>query len=121
MDKRVKAPAELLLICVIFINSLGVQLMTKSDFGISAISSVPYVFSRVFTSVSFGGWNYVFQSMLVLTLVIASRKFTPSYIVSFLVGIGFGKMVDVHSLWLCYLPALFYLKVIYFILGKEEE
>ena len=39
---------ELALLVVVLINSLGVVLMLYSGSGISAISSVPYAFSRDF-------------------------------------------------------------------------
>ena len=44
---------ELALMVVVLINSLGVVLMLYSGSGISAISSVPYAFSEVFTKVIF--------------------------------------------------------------------
>ena len=59
--ERVKATAtealpvvrgELALLIVLVINSLGVVLMLYSGSGISAISSVPYAFSEVFSKVS---------------------------------------------------------------------
>ena len=51
---------ELALLVVVLINSLGVVLMLYSGSGISAISSVPYAFSEVFTKVSLGTWTYIF-------------------------------------------------------------
>lgn len=50
---------ELALLVVVIINSLGVVLMLHSGSGISAISSVPYAFSKVFPALSLGkviGW-----------------------------------------------------------------
>lgn len=52
---------ELALLVVVLINSLGVVLMLYSGSGISAISSVPYAFSEVFTKVSLGTWTYIFR------------------------------------------------------------
>ena len=51
---------ELALMVVVLINSLGVVLMLYSGSGISAISSVPYAFSEVFTKVSLGTWDLYF-------------------------------------------------------------
>lgn len=81
-------PRELALCIVRIINSLGVCLMAKSGFGISTISSVPFVFNKVFPALSFGTWNYIFQTMLVLTLMILKKAFCFEYIFSFVVGIG---------------------------------
>lgn len=52
---------ELTLIISVIINSFGVVLMLYSGAGISAISSVPYAFSRVFSHVSLGTWTYIFR------------------------------------------------------------
>ena len=97
-------PGELALCVVLIINSLGVCLMAKSGFGISTISSVPFVFNKVFPSLSFGTWNYIFQTLLVLSLMILKKAFCFEYIFSFVVGIGFGKMIDDHDAWLALLP-----------------
>ena len=103
--KKIRIPGELALFTAVIINSLGIALMTKSNFGISSISSVPYVFSQAFTILSFGTWNYTFQTILV------------SYSFSFLMGIAFGKMIDVHELWVCFLPDSLTYHIIYFILS----
>ena len=66
---------ELALVIVILINSLGVVLMLYSGSGISAISSVPYAFSEVFPHVTLGTWTYIFQGLLILSLMITRKKF----------------------------------------------
>ena len=111
MKEKYRVPGEVLLLMVLFVNSMGVEFMTKSGFGISAISSVPYVFSRVFTFLSFGTWNYIFQTMLVISLMVLSKRISAGYLVSFLVGVGFGKMIDFHSMWMAYLPTAFTLYI----------
>ena len=83
---------ELALLVVILINSLGVVLMLYSGSGISAISSVPYAFSEVFTKISLGTWTYIFQGLLVLSLMIMRRKFVAPYLFSFVVGFAFSEM-----------------------------
>ena len=117
MKETIKVPGEVLLILVLMINSMGVQFMTKSGFGISAISSVPYVFNKIFPVLSFGTWNYIFQSMLVASLMILRKHISPSYLISFAAGIIFGKMLDVHAIWMAYLPNMFVMRVIYLFIG----
>ena len=112
--KKIRIPGELALFTAVIINSLGIALMTKSNFGISSISSVPYVFSQAFTILSFGTWNYTFQTILVISLMILSRKINLSYSFSFLMGIAFGKMIDVHELWVCFLPDSLTYHIIYY-------
>ena len=43
--KKFHLAGEVALLIVLLINSLGVDLMSKSEFGISTISSVPLVFN----------------------------------------------------------------------------
>ena len=115
--KKIHFAGETALLLVLLINSLGVDLMSKSGLGISTISSVPLIFNNVFPIISFGTWNYIFQTLLVITLMILKRSFCPGYLFSFVIGIGFGKMIDVHNIWVQTLPNVLPLNVFYFIMG----
>ena len=108
---------ELALLVVVIINSLGVVLMLHSGSGISAISSVPYAFSEVFPALSLGTWTYIFQGVLVLTLMIMRRKFVPSYLFSFVVGFAFSEMLNVHKLWVDTLPTSIPERILYFVIS----
>ena len=105
---------ELALILVVLINSFGIVLMLHSGSGISAISSVPYAFSEVIPKLSLGTWTYIFQGLLILSLMILRKKFVPQYLFSFVVGFAFGIMVDIHELWVNLLPLTLPLRIIYF-------
>lgn len=76
----------------VLINSFGVVLMLRAGAGISAISSVPYAFSEVFPVLT-GTWTYIFQGVLVLSLMVLRRQFVPSYLCSFVVAV-FGDLLD---------------------------
>lgn len=108
---------EIALIVIILINSLGVVLMLYSGSGISAISSVPYAFSLVFPKISLGTWTYIFQGLLVLSLMIMRKKFVAPYLFSFLVGFAFSEMLDIHEMWINALPTAFEYRVIYFVIS----
>ncbi len=108
---------ELALLVVVIINSLGVVLMLHSGSGISAISSVPYAFSDVFPKLTLGTWTYIFQGLLVLSLMIMRKKFVPPYLFSFVVGFAFSEMLDVHKIWVDALPASIGLRVLYFVIS----
>lgn len=108
---------ELALLLVVVINSLGVVLMLYSGSGISAISSVPYAFSDVFNKISLGTWTYIFQGLLVLSLMIMRKKFVAPYLFSFVVGFAFSEMLDVHELWLNILPTGLLERAVYFIVS----
>lgn len=116
-DSKLTIRGELTLILVVIINSLGVVLMLHSGSGISAISSVPYAFSEVFPKLTLGTWTYIFQSLLILTLMVLRKKFIPEYLFSFVIGFLFGKMVDIHQAWVSQLPYTIPLRVLYFVLS----
>lgn len=108
---------ELALALAVVINSFGVVLMLYSGSGISAISSVPFAFSEVFCFLSLGTWTYIFQGLLVLSLMILKKRFVPQYLFSFVVGFLFGEMLDIHELWIHVLPDTFFLRILYFVLS----
>lgn len=108
---------EVALLAAVMINSLAVVLMLHSGSGISAISSVPYAFSLVLPRLSLGTWTYLFQGVLVLSLMLLRRRFVPAYLLSFVVGFVFGKLLDLHKAWIDALPATLPLRVLYFVLS----
>lgn len=99
------------------IDSFGVVLMLYSAAGISAISSVPYAFSEVFPALSLGTWTYIFQGLLVMSLMIMRKKFVPSYLFSFVVGFGFGELLDLHELWINILPDSLPWRIVWFVVS----
>lgn len=119
-QSNIKMPVirgEIALIVIILINSLGVVLMLYSGSGISAISSVPYAFSLVFPKISLGTWTYIFQGLLVLSLMIMRKKFVAPYLFSFLVGFAFSEMLDIHEMWINALPTALEYRVVYFVIS----
>lgn len=115
--KKPVLSGELILVLAVFINSMGVDLMLHSGSGISAISSVPYAFSLAFPWLTLGTWTYIFQGLLVLSLMILQKKFVPSYLFSFVVGFVFGKLLDFHAIWIGWIPYTIPLRILCFILS----
>ncbi len=108
---------EFALICAVIINSFGVVLMLYSGSGISAISSVPFAFSEVLPVLSLGTWTYIFQGLLVLSLMILRCRFVAQYLGSFVVGFIFGELLDVHEMWIDILPSGLMWRILYFIVS----
>lgn len=109
---------ELALCMAVCCSTFGIDLMLKSNFGISSISSVPYVFSRAFTFLTFGTWNYLFQTSLITALMFLRKRFSIEYFGCFVVGVIFGKSLDMFNFILANLPVdMMYLRIIYFILS----
>ncbi len=115
-EKRILR-GEAALIVAVFVNSFGVVLMLYSGSGISAISSVPFAFSEVLPQLSLGTWTYIFQGLLVLSLMLLRKKFVPQYLFSFVVGFVFGKLLDVNELWIHILPDELWIRIIYFVIS----
>lgn len=105
---------EVALVLAVVINSFGVVLMLYSGSGISAISSVPFAVSEVLPQLSLGTWTYIFQGILVLSLMILRKRFVPQYLFSFVVGFAFGELLDIHELWINILPDAVWMRVLYF-------
>ncbi len=108
---------ELALLVAVVINSFGVVLMLYSGTGISAISSVPFAFSEVLPRLSLGTWTYLFQGLLILSLMVLRKKFVPTYLCSFVVGFVFSELLDVHEAWISVLPTALPWRVVYFIVS----
>lgn len=102
---------------IIFIHSFPVALMSKSNFGISSLTAVPYLLSKIFTFFKFGTWTFLIQSLLILSLFILGKKIKLNYIFSFILAFCFSRMIDVHMLWLSALPDIFILRVVYFLIA----
>lgn len=88
---------EYALILSLLINSFGVELQVKSGVGISCISSVSYVLSQIFTGLSFGTWNYLIQLFVLFLLVVFTRRFKVGYLISVLLSVAFGGLLDVYA------------------------
>ena len=73
--------------------------MLYSGSGISAISSVPFAFSEVLPALSLGTWTYLFQGLLILSLMLLRKRFVFQYLFSYAVGFVFGELLDFHELW----------------------
>lgn len=102
--KKLLFRGELALALAVVFNSFGVVLMLYSQAGISAISSVPYAFSEVLPCFSLGTWTYLFQALLIVTLMVLRRRFVVAYLFSFVVGFVFSELLDLHELWITILP-----------------
>ena len=108
---------ELTFVAAIILDAIAVNLMVVSDLGISTISSLPYVLSQIVSSISFGMMNFMVQSFTLVILMCITKKPSPYYILSFIVGFIFGLLVDLFEPIINMLPSGIILQVIYFLLG----
>jgi len=102
----------------LFINSLGVSLITKANLGTSPISSIPYVLSLNFP-LTLGNFTIIFSILLILLqLLILRKNFKPEYYLQIPVSILFGYFIDFTMILLSFVqPASYPSKIIYLLIG----
>ncbi len=85
-----KTKRYLIFILGLFVNSLGVSLITKANLGTSPISSIPYVLSLNFP-LSLGNFTVIFSLLLIfLQLLILGRNFKAEHVLQIPVSFAFG-------------------------------
>ena len=102
----------------LFINSLGVSLITKADLGTSPISSIPYVLSLNFPF-TLGQFTIAFSLLLILIqLVILRRNFKAEHLLLIPISILFGYFIDLTMVMLFFVDPQTYLSsVVYLLIG----
>ena len=102
----------------LYINSLGVALITKADLGTSPISSMPYVLSLNFPF-TLGEFTIFFSLFLILLqLIILRKNFTFEHILQIPVSIAFGYFIDLSMFLLQFVSTEIYIvKLLYLLIG----
>lgn len=103
----------------LFINSLGVSMITKADLGTSPISSIPYVLS-LYYPMTLGQFTIIFSILLIiLQLIILKKNFKLEHILQIPVSIVFGYFIDFSMMILSFInPSAYITKVFYLLLGS---
>ena len=102
----------------LFINSLGVSLITKADLGTSPISSIPYVLSLNFP-MTLGQFTIIFSILLIIIqLFILRKNFKAEHLLQIPISILFGYLIDLTMVLLGFVhPEAYGLKIIYLLIG----
>ena len=102
----------------LFVNSLGVSLVTKANLGTSPISSIPYVLSLNFPF-TLGNFTIFFSIFLiVLQLIILRKNFKLEHILQIPVSIIFGYFIDFAMILLSWVnPEEYLMKIVYLLIG----
>ena len=78
----------------LFVNSLGVSLITKANLGTSPISSIPYVLSLNFP-LTLGNFTIIFSILLIiLQLFILRKNFKLEHLLQIPISILFGYFMS---------------------------
>lgn len=102
----------------LFINSLGVSLITKADLGTSPISSIPYVLSLNFP-MTLGQFTILFSIFLILLqLLILRKNFKAEHLLQIPISLIFGYFIDLTMVLLSSVnPQIYVMKVFYLLIG----
>ena len=102
----------------LFVNSLGVSLITKANLGTSPISSIPYVLSLNFPF-TLGNFTIFFSIFLiVLQLIILRKNFKLEHILQIPVSIIFGYFIDLTMILFSWVnPKAYIMKIVYLLIG----
>ena len=101
------------------INSFGVAFITKSALGTSQISSVPYVLSLRFASVSFGMTTFFVNLLFILIqAVLLKKNFQTVQFLQVAVNVLFSVLIDVSMTLLSFFqPEAFGLRIVSLLAG----
>lgn len=113
-----KLKRYLLFFVGLFINALGVSLITKASLGTSPISSIPYVLSLKFP-LTLGNFTIIFSILLILLQILILRKnFKIENILQIPVSIAFGYFIDLTMYMFFWVnPQNYLVKVIALLIG----
>ncbi len=113
-----KLKRYLIFLVGLFVNSLGVSLITKANLGTSPISSIPYVLSLNFPF-TLGNFTIFFSIFLiVLQLIILRRNFKLEHILQIPVSIIFGYFIDLTMILFSWVnPEAYIMKIVYLLIG----
>ena len=73
--------------------ALGAALMTKANFGLSAVVAPAYLLSEIF-NISFGTAEYCLQGVLVAVVCLLVQRFRWTYLLSFVSAFIYGMVLD---------------------------
>ena len=113
-----KLKRYLIFLVGLFVNSLGVSLITKANLGTSPISSIPYVLSLNFPF-TLGNFTIFFSIFLiVLQLIILRKNFKLEHILQIPVSIIFGYFIDLTMILFYWVnPEAYIMKIVYLLMG----
>lgn len=113
-----KLKRYLIFLVGLFVNSLGVSLITKANLGTSPISSIPYVLSLNFPF-TLGNFTIFFSILLIiLQLIILRKNFKLEHILQIPVSIIFGYFIDLTMILFSWVnPEVYIMKIVYLLIG----
>lgn len=102
----------------LFVSSLGVAMITKTDLGTSPISAIPYVLS-LYYPLTLGEFTIAFSLLLIAVQFLLLRKhFKWIHLLQIPVSVVFGYFIDFGMFLLGFVqPDIYMWKVFYLLMG----
>lgn len=117
MTKKELLKRYILFILGLFVNALGVSLITKANLGTSPISSIPYTLSMGFP-LTMGQFTFILNLVLIVGQIIFLRKdFQKVQLIQIPVSVLFGYFIDLTMSLLSFLSPSDYIIKITSLLG----
>ena len=103
----------------VLINSFGIALITKGALGTSPISSVPYVLSLKFTTLSFGTATFIINMVFIaVQIALLKKEFKAVQFLQIGINLLFSAFIDVSMNLLAFVqPDIFWEKMLAFLAG----
>ena len=119
--KKVTVYSEIAYLFGIFLLALGNSFSAYADFGMSMVVAPAYVLHLALVDIlpwfSFGVAEYTVQALVILALIIMTRRVKVRFFLSFGTTLIYGVFLDVVMVVVALLPSLFILRVAAFVLG----
>ena len=98
MNKKIKLYNGVTFLIGLTSICCGINLVIQSNFGVSVISSIPYIYSLKFKNITFGGWSYLIQIIPFLLIILLLKNLKIKYFFSFFMAYILGKSIDIFTL-----------------------
>lgn len=98
MERKLSISREFCYIPATLFLALGAALMSKANFGMSAVVAPAFILSQIL-DISFGTAEYCLQGALVAAVCLLVRRFRWTYLLSFVSAFLYGTVLD-GFIWL---------------------
>lgn len=119
--KKVKIYSEVAYLMGIMLLAIGNSLCAFGDLGMSMVVAPAYVLhlalSEIFPWFSFGVAEYTVQALVIISLIIMTRRVKIRFFLSFATTLIYGLFLDVFMVVTALLPSLMWLRIVAYAVG----
>lgn len=119
--KKMKIYSEVAYVMGIVLMAVGNSLCAYGDWGMSMVVAPAYVLHlalvRVFPWFSFGVAEYTVQALVIMALIIMTRRIKVRFFLSFATTLIYGLFLDAFMVVTALLPPLLWLRILLYAVG----